>query len=142
MKKILVLFVGGMLVLLFTGVLGTGSVSAKNDTLRLKVFIHEPNHGKPIPPTTCTATTDDQVDDWLYAGWQMPTGGMTYQINLTTKPTNLTEAQINSAIASSFATWAVADSDQIFNPSSSTLVRGAKYDGINAVLFKNITDRH
>lgn len=139
MKKIIAFLLGGLLVLLFSGVLGTGSVSAKNDTLRLKVFVHEPNPGRPILPTTCTNTINDRVNAWLWAGWNMPTAGLTYKINFVTKPANLTDIQISNAVASSFGTWSAADNKQIFSPGGSTLARGAKFDGTNAILFKKIT---
>jgi len=139
MKKIITFFLGGMLVLLFTGVLGTGSVSAKNDTIRLKVFVHEPNHGKPIPATTCTTTINDRVDAWLPAGWNMPTTGMTYKINLSSRPTNLSQNQVSNAVTAAFATWTAADRDQIFTDGGTTSVKTAKLDGVNAILWKGIS---
>ncbi len=138
MKKTIVLFLGAMLILFFTGVLGVGAASAKNDTVRLKVFVHEP--GKPVPSSTCAVTTDDQVNEWGTAGWHMPTAGMTYKVNLSSKPGNLTESQVSNAVTAAFSTWSTADPDQIFINGGTSSVKTAKYDGTNAILWKGINN--
>lgn len=135
MKKIIVLLLGGALVLFFAG--GITSASAKDDTVRLKVFIHQP--GKPVPSSTCEATTNDKVNDWGNAGWHMPTGGMTYKVNFSSKPSNLTNTQVSDAVTTAFATWTAADSDQIFTGDGTTSVKAAKRDGTNAILWKGIS---
>lgn len=137
MKKFLSIFFSLILVLFF--VVGTQSiVSAKNDDVKLRVFVHYPNpHGKPIVDP-CTVTSNDQVNDYLLAGWYMPSSGVTYKINYATKPKNLNNDQVYTAISSSFATWTAADSKQIFNYGGSSTVKAAKFDGTNAVLFKGI----
>lgn len=136
MKKIIVLLLGGILVLFFSGGIGINPALAKDST-KLKVFVHQP--GKPVPVSTCTITTNANVDDWGVAGWQMPSAGLTYKINFVTKPANLTNTQVSDAISTSFNTWSTADSKQIFIYGGSTSVKGAKYDGTNAILFKRIS---
>jgi hypothetical protein len=137
-KLIAILF--GIMVLLFFAGLFAPRASAKNDEVKLKVFVHYPkNPGKPVNVSNCNATTNDQVNDWLWAGWQMPASGVTYKINYTTKPNNLSDSQVLAAITSAFATWSATDSQQIFNYDGLTLAKTAKYDGINAILWKNIT---
>lgn len=138
LKKIFLSLILVSLVTFFSGLLGITPVSAKDD-VKLKTFVHYPKpHGKPIIDP-CTVTTNDQVNDYLWAGWKMPASGITYKINYGSKPGNLSTSQVSTAIISSFATWTTADSKQTFNYGGSTLVKAAKYDRINAVLFKGIT---
>jgi hypothetical protein len=139
MKKFLTILLSLILVLFF--VVGPqSSVSAKNDDVKLKVFVHYPNpHGKPVASATCSVTTNDQVNDYLLAGWSMPSSGVTYKINYGTKPKNLSNDQVYDAVSSSFATWATADPKQIFNYGGTTSAKTAKFDGTNAILFKGIS---
>ena len=114
-------------------------VSAQKDQIKLKVFEHYPkNPGKPTPISYCTLTSDAEVDHYGWAGWQMPDEGLNYSINFNTKPKNLTDTQIQTAIDNSFATWTEADSNQIFIDIGSTSAKNPKYDSTNAILFKSI----
>lgn len=140
LQKLFLIFLGLVLTLFFSGLLAPTGVLAKNENIKLKVFVHYPkNPGKPLAASSCDPTTNAQVNDYLWAGWQMPTAGMTYKINYGTKPKNLTNTQVYTATTSSFATWATADADQIFNYAGATSVRAAKYDGTNAILFKGVS---
>lgn len=136
MKKIIVLLLEGALVLFFAS--GISPASAKDNTVRLKIFVHQP--GKPVPSSTCTVTTDDKVNDWGATGWQMPATGMTYKVNFSSKPKNLTDAQVSDAVTAAFATWTAADPDQIFIDGGTTTAKTAKLDGTNAVLWKGISN--
>lgn len=137
MKKIISILLGLAFILAFVAFAPQG-VGAKNEEPKLKVFVHYPNPGKPATVSSCTPTTNDQVNDYLWAGWQMPAAGMNYKINLATKPKNLTDAQVSSALDGSFATWTAADSKQIFNNTGTTTAKTAKFDGTNALLWKGI----
>lgn len=141
MKK----FLYGILALIFLisffiGVPVRQSVKAENGP-KLRVFVHfpSPHKEKTAQTPTCLPTSNDQVNDWSWAGWQMPLSGMTYKINYGSKPVNLSNSQIQTAISTSFSTWTSADSKQIFNYGGSTTVKNAKYDGTNALLWKNLT---
>lgn len=144
MKRIMVLFLGLVLILGFSVSLGhqTNALAKNGDNdVRLKVFVHEPNpHGKSVIVSSCKPTINDQVADYGVAGWHMPTVGMTYKINYSTKPSNLTTSQVQTAIANSFATWTTADSKQIFNYGASTSAQNARYDGTNVILWKPINN--
>lgn len=140
MRKILLLSLIVLLVAFYSGLSNLGVAIAQKDDIVLKTFVHDPQgHGKPLPPSNCTVTTNDQVSDFGLAGWHMPSVGMSYQINLSTKPKNLSESQVSTAVQSSFGTWTTADSGQIFNYAGTTSVKAAKLDGTNAILWKGIT---
>lgn len=138
MRKIVVIALSAFFVLVGTLAINP-LASAKDNDIRLRTFVHYPKEpGRPAPVSNCTATVNDQVNDWGWAGWQMPSSGMEYKINYATKPRNLTESDISGAITDSFAAWSNADSGQIFTDTGTTAVKTAKYDGINAVLWKGI----
>jgi len=134
-KKVLLAFVVLALCLFFSG----QTALAAKDNVRLKVFIHSPRpHGKPVAVDTCSITSGDQVNDWAWAGWTMPVGGLSYKINYNSKPKNLTNDQMFNGISAGFATWTSTDNNQIFNYSGTTTAKNAKLDNTNAVLFKRI----
>jgi len=137
-KKALFIFLAVLTVLFFNA----GIATAKNNDndLKLKVFVHEPNpHGKPALTSGCTPTSNDKVTDYGLAGWTMPSTGLTYKINTTTKPSNLTASQVSIAMTNSFATWTAADSKQIFQSGGTTTARTAKYDHTNAIFWKPLS---
>lgn len=134
--SILIMFVAG----LYSGLPFLSIAQAQKDDIVLKTFVHDPQgHGKPQPVSNCTDTTNDQVSDFGLAGWQMPSLGMSYKINFSTKPRNLTDSEVKNAIADSFGTWNAADANQIFTDGGTTSAKTAKYDGTNAILWKAIT---
>ncbi len=140
MKKVLFALIGFLFVFGIVFVGGADSATAKKDDVKLKVFIHYPkDYGKPVRSSGCTVTANDQINDYGYAGWQMPTGGMDYKINYTTKPGNLSAAGIQNAVDLGFSAWSSADSNQIFNYTGTTSATGAKYDGTNAVLWGRVS---
>jgi len=136
MRKILIL----TLALLTFGALltFTSNASAKNSNVKLRVFEHFPK-GKPAITSNCTVTTNDKVNDYGSAGWQMPVGGLDYKINYSSEPKNLSNAALQNAVTNSFATWSAADPKQIFKYTGATSAKTAKFDGTNEILFKPIT---
>ncbi len=136
MKKALIVLFGLTLALAF--IAGYSPAKAQKDQIKLKVFVHYPNPGRPIAQPTCSESASTTPDDYLSAGWHMPSLGMDYKINLSSKPRNLTDGAVQAAVADSFATW-TADPDQKFTYEGPTLAKNAKYDGTNAILFKGIS---
>ena len=140
MKKFVSLVISLILMIAFSALAIQKHASARNDEVKLKVFVHYPNpHGKPAAVSSCTPTTNDQVADYGLAGWHMPTSGATYKINYSTKPSNLNNTQVYNAVSTSFVTWTTADAKQIFQYGGATTAQNAKYDGTNAILWKPIT---
>src|SRR3990172_4872741 len=140
MKKILVLSLVLLLFTFFIGPLNSKKVKAQKENITLKTFVHYPKEpGRPDPVSNCTQTTNDQISDWGSAGWTMPVSGMKYQINLGSKPKNLSSEQTQTAIQNSFAAWHEADPDQIFTHDGTTTIKSAKFDGTNVILWKGIS---
>jgi len=136
MKKVfLVLFALILALVFFTGY---SPAQAQKDQLKLKVFVHYPNPGRPASVSYCTPTSSNP-NDYGTAGWQMPASGMSYKINYSSEPRNLSKIAVQNAVQKSFATWTSADSKQIFIYAGETSAKTAKYDRTNAVLWKPIT---
>ena len=139
MKKIIIL--AGVFVLVICFNLGTQPLArAEKDDIKLKTFVHYPKEpGKPTQVSKCTPTANDQVNDYLVAGWQMPVNGMSYKLNYSTKPKNLSNTDVQNAIFNSFASWSAADSNQIFNYTGTSTAKTPRYDGSNVILWKSIS---
>jgi hypothetical protein len=139
MRKILLLSLIILVVALYSGLPYLSTAQAKKDDIVLKTFVHDPQgHGKPVPVSNCTITTNDHVSDYGTTGWHMPAAGMSYQINYASSPKNLNQSKVESAIADAFVTWTAADSKQIFTDGGSTTAKTARLDGTNAILWKGI----
>lgn len=116
----------------------TSNASAKNNDVKLRVFEHFPK-GQPVATSNCTPTTNPIPNDFGLAGWQMPVKGMSYKINYSSEPSNLSNTAVQNVVANSFGTWSTADSKQIFKYDGATSAKTAKFDGTNAILWKPIT---
>jgi len=137
MKKSVALAIG--LVLMVAALVAVPPVaSAKQDNIKLKTFVHYPAPHRKQVSLGCTATVDDQVADYGLTGWHMPTAGMIYKINSSSKPKNITNTQLNQAINASFNAWTAADAKQIFTYGGETRDTAARYNGTNALFWKRI----
>ena len=114
---------------------------AKDDfEVKEKVFIHNPRPGKPGKPpqgSYCTLYGDDKVGDYSVAGWNMPEGGMTYKINTSSMPYNVSVIGVE-AIKKGFEEWTNNDKAKKFFYDGQTLIGSAKYDGTNTIAWKRI----
>lgn len=149
-RKLSLIVVSLAVILFFTGMpLYTAKATFDKGPLKEKVFIFQPtpdnfdwfyghNKGKP-PAPKCTVTTNDNVNDWGATGWHMPSAGMTYKINYSTLPRNLSSSTFQSATRTSFDTWTNADSAQKWFYGGSTTAKRATYDGTNLIAFGRIS---
>lgn len=83
----------------------------------------------------CTVTQNDSINDWGAAGWHMPLGGLTYNINFNTLPGNISNGAFQDTITASTATWHAADIGASWTYGGSTSVRRSQLDGINLITF-------
>jgi hypothetical protein len=119
---------------------GTSLVSPKaiakdKGVLKEIVFVHNPSPGHGRPLASCTVTTDDSINDWLPSGLHMNVDGLTYQINFSTLPANISSTDFQNVIAASTNTWKQADSSLKWTYGGSTSARKSGYDGVNLVAF-------
>src|SRR5262249_29766244 len=52
--------------------------------MKQRVFIHLPRTHQPNHLGTCTETVDETINDYGLAGWQLPSGGVTWHLNPST----------------------------------------------------------
>ncbi len=125
-----------------------GESSIENDPLeqslppniRVRAFIHRPRVVEPSHLGTCSATADGTIGNYGLAGWHLPTAGVTWKLNMSTVPTTyLTAAAAHDAIVTAFATWNAADGKEKFLDGGTTTVKAAKFDGVNAVLWRRLS---
>lgn len=136
MKKVLIIGLG-LSILLISGVflaVAAPPDQARNDDIRLRVFVHNP---KPVTIAGCSQTTNDYVNDYGLAGWHLPVGGVKYRINYDSVPTPL-RANIQPTIQNAFATWTSTSSSKVFVYDGSTGTKTAKLDGQNIVAWRGI----
>jgi len=144
MKKVLGIALVILVALVFLPGIVPQATADSDHTLRQRIFVHypkpEPGKKPPKPPAgpTCTTVTGgDQVADFLWAGWQMPVGGVTYKINITSAPKGI-QTTVTQALDTAFATWHMADPAQVFTYDGVTGIRVARYDGKNVIAWKGI----
>ena len=121
---------------------GTSLVSPKaiakdKGVLKEIVFVHNPSPGHGRPLASCTITINDGVNDWGAIGWQMINDGLTYQINFSTLPSNISATDFQNVIATSTNTWEQTASSLKWTYGGSTSAKKSGYDGVNLVAFGN-----
>ncbi len=104
-----------------------------------RVFIHLPRTTRPGSLGTCVPTTNAKVNDFGLAGWQLPTGGITWQLNASTVPPTVGVDTAINALTSAFGAWTGADHAEQFSYGGATSVRRPRADFVNAVLWGKIS---
>lgn len=138
MKKSIALVIG--LVLMVTAFVAMPpAASAKQDSIKLKTFVHYPDPHPKLAGASCAVTTNDQVSTYGLTGWNMPSTGMVYKINHSSKPNNISNSQLDQAISASFNAWTTADSKQVFTLGGETKDTAAKLNGTNALFWKRLS---
>ncbi len=101
--------------------------------LKYRVFVHNPDPGKPAATSfSCTATTNDQVATYGNAGWHL-TGPRTYYLNESKVPASVGTANAYAAINTSWAAWNAADPNIVVTSGGNTSVSRARFDGTHLV---------
>ena len=132
---------------------GQGSAAVEDDPLqqplppgiRVRAFIHRPRVVEPAHLGTCTP--DDSLNsdtNYGLTGWHLPIGGITWKLNSSTVPSSVGSPGVSAATAArtaitdAFATWTAADTQKVFIDGGNTTAKNARFDRINAILWKNI----
>jgi hypothetical protein len=109
---------------------------ADRGNIKLKVFIHYPRRGKPLPrPGICDPTQNANVNDYGLTPWKH-SGAVTYHVNYSTVPSTVADAQ--TAIHKSYAVWDALAGGVEFVEGSSTRVKTAKNDGVMIVAWGRV----
>jgi len=113
--------------------------------MKVRAFIHRPRVVEPAHLGTCTP--DDSLNsdtNYGLTGWHLPIGGITWKLNSSTVPSSVGSPGVSAATAArtaitdAFATWTAADTQKVFIDGGNTTAKNARFDRINAILWKNI----
>lgn len=131
MKRSLALLLVVVLVLLAAApALAEPSADAK-DTIKLKVFIHYPNPGKPAPAPGVCDKTENETSTYGVTGWKH-TAPVTYRVNYGSIPSSVANAK--AAINASFNVWGQGAVE-----GATTTATRYKLDNINLVAWGNVS---
>lgn len=119
---------------------GLYSVPDRPD-LKVRVFVHGPNPGKPPPsptPTLACGLADpgsDTVDGTT--GWHIPTGQWSYHLNANSAPSLIGAANAATLTGNAFSTWSATNAGQkiSFIAGDATSSNKAALDGQNIVAW-------
>lgn len=146
MKKILVQSSFLLALLLLLGPVLSAAQGVERDVdgsplppgLKYRVFVHNPEPGKPLATfPSCTVTANDQVATYGAAGWHL-TGPRTYYLNSATVPSSVGAANAVSAINASWATWNSADPNIVVSSGGNTALKRAKFDGTHLIAWGTV----
>lgn len=125
-----------LLIVSFFAGLVPQTTSAKNDEIKLRVFVHYPApHGRPAPDP-CTETSSNPPTYEL-AGWHLG-GPTTYKVNYSSIPKKIKSVAL-TAIDAAFDTWTAADSDKVFSYAGLTKAQAGKLDFVNTISWKGVS---
>lgn len=99
--------------------------------IKVRAFIHRPRVVEHNHLGTCTPDSTNPTNFGL-TGWHLA-GSITWGLNPSTVPASIGNAA-DGVIQAAFDTWYV----NVFRQGPDTSVKAAKFDGINAVLWKRL----
>src|SRR5687767_14524185 len=99
------------------------------DGVDLRVFIHRPRVLKPRHLGTCTPTSNDS-DHFEITPWYL-SGPIIWSLNRSTVPSTIA-GSVDGIINAAFNQW----SQGAFTQGADTRAKGARFDKVNAILWK------
>jgi hypothetical protein len=100
------------------------------DWVELRVFIHRPRVLKPNHLGTCEPSTNPKADHFEVTPWHL-SGPIVWSLNRSTVPPSVA-GSVDSVLNQSANTWYTG----IFSQGPDTSVKRARFDGVNAILWK------
>lgn len=108
----------------------------EHPNLRVRVFVHEPRDargGNQSTPTTCP-DNDTGTPTTPPAGWHLPNGTWTYNVNVSSVPSSVS-SNISSVVTQSFGAWNSAQGKVTLTRGDNTTVDRKGFDGKNIVAW-------
>ncbi|MFH0937373.1 MAG: hypothetical protein V1808_03695 [Candidatus Daviesbacteria bacterium] len=100
--------------------------------IRVRVFVHEPKTVSPIT-TTCSDQDSSIVVD--PAGWKLPSGTWTYNLNTSSVPFSVGSSNLPTIARNGFNQWQNAQGKVAFQIGPSTTKTKSAYDGQNIIAW-------
>ena len=136
MKRPLALLLVVVLILLAAAPALAEPPAEGKDTIKLKVFIHYPNPGKPAPAPGVCYPTANETNTYGLTGWKH-SGTVTYRVNYASIPSSVANAK--AAITASYKVWDDKAGGVAFIEGATTTATRYKLDGINLVAWGSVS---
>ena len=121
---------------------GDYAVPNRSD-IRVRVFVHGPKPKQPTESVTATVCVDPDSNaavDW--AGWKLPQGVWTYQLNPGSAPSSVGGSNAATISATVFNTWQQAVNNKVsFARGSDTSLTRSAFDSKNIVAWGRTSSR-
>jgi len=106
--------------------------------IKVRAFIHRPRVVEPSHLGTCLPDNPTTPDtNYGLAGWHLP-GPIVWRLNPSSVPGSVGASAARAAIDAAFDAWNGADPSKVFIDGGNTKAKGARFDGVNAILWKRI----
>lgn len=102
--------------------------------VRVRVFVHEPRKSH-TTTTAAICTNDDGEAVVSPAGWHLPSGSWTYNLNPSSVPSTVGGSNLFTIADNGFDAWDAAQSQVTFSRGSDTSVTRTAYDGRNIIAW-------
>lgn len=101
--------------------------------VRVRVFVHKT---KPEMATAASCADPDSTAVVSWAGWKLPQGTWTYNLNPSSVPSSVGSANLETIAGTGFSTWQAAENNKVtFAKGPNTGVTRSAYDGVNAIAW-------
>lgn len=102
--------------------------------VRVRVFVHEPKdvRGSQTISTTCPDNNSSSIVP--SAGWHLPTGTWTYNVNVASVPLSVS-SNISTVVSESFDAWNTAQGKVTLKRGTDTMVDHKGFDGKNIIAW-------
>lgn len=106
--------------------------------IKVRAFIHRPRVVEPAHLGTCLPDNPTTPDtNYGLTGWHL-SGSIRWRLNPSTVPSSVGASAARAAIDAAFDAWTAADASKVFIDGGNTTAKGARFDGVNAILWKRI----
>lgn len=103
--------------------------------VRVRVFVHDVHEPKSSGKPSAPCSDPDSLAVVHAAGWKLPAGVWTYNLNLTSVPGAVGAANFGTITTNGFNQWQVAENKATFTRGVSTTKTKSAYDGQNVITW-------
>lgn len=104
-----------------------------NHKVRVRVFVHKAKSNRLPALAACDDPNSTSTVGW--AGWKLPTGNWTYNLNPSSVPSSVGSANLSIIALSGFSIWQTAQNKVVFVRGSDTLKTKSSYDRQNIIAW-------
>lgn len=105
----------------------------QDKNVRVRVFVHKEKSRKVSPALVCDDTDSSATVGW--AGWKLPAGNWTYNLNPSSVPSTVGAANLATMTVSGFDAWEAAQNKVTFSAGATTTKVKSSNDGKNIIAW-------